>query len=107
MNEPRKPHSSFLYSLKAVIWSFTGLRRKSDFDTDSARLNPVHIVIAGLLAFITIGVFMAAGQFASGFLFADHGPLGYLLMTVASAVAVGLSLLLMRVWNGAVLDLRS
>ncbi len=50
MNEPRKPHSSFLYSLKAVIWSFTGLRRKSDFDTDSARLNPVHIVIAGLLA---------------------------------------------------------
>lgn len=50
MNEPRKPHSSFLYSLKAVIWSFTGLRRKSDFDTDSAKLNPVHIVIAGLLA---------------------------------------------------------
>jgi hypothetical protein len=50
MNEPRKPQASFLYSLKAVIWSFTGLRRKSDFDTDSARLNPVHIVIAGLLA---------------------------------------------------------
>ena len=49
MNEP-KQHASFLYSLKAVIWSFTGLRRKSDFDTDSARLNPVHIVIAGLLA---------------------------------------------------------
>lgn len=50
MSEPRKPQASFLYSLKAVIWSFTGLRRKSDFDTDSARLNPVHIVIAGLLA---------------------------------------------------------
>lgn len=49
MNEPRQ-HASFLYSLKAVIWSFTGLRRKSDFDTDSAKLNPVHIVIAGLLA---------------------------------------------------------
>ncbi|OBV39105.1 DUF2970 domain-containing protein [Janthinobacterium psychrotolerans] len=49
MNEPRK-QASFLYSLKAVIWSFTGLRRKSDFDTDSAKLNPVHIVIAGLLA---------------------------------------------------------
>ena len=49
MNEPRQ-HASFLYSLKAVIWSFTGLRRKSDVDTDSAKLNPVHIVIAGLLA---------------------------------------------------------
>lgn len=48
MSKP--PRASFLYSLKAVIWAFTGLRRKSDFDTDSARLNPVHIVIAGLLA---------------------------------------------------------
>ncbi|MBJ7314101.1 DUF2970 domain-containing protein [Rugamonas sp. CCM 8940] len=42
-------HASFLYSMKAVFWSFFGLRRKSDFDTDSAKLNPVHIVIAGLL----------------------------------------------------------
>lgn len=41
--------ASFLYSLKAVFWSFFGLRRKSDFDTDSARLNPLHIVIAALI----------------------------------------------------------
>lgn len=38
-----------MYSMKAVIWSFFGLRRKSDFETDSAKLNPVHIVIAALL----------------------------------------------------------
>ncbi|MBB5370533.1 MULTISPECIES: DUF2970 domain-containing protein [unclassified Janthinobacterium] len=51
MNKPAKPpQASFLYSLRAVVWSFTGLRRKSDFDTDSARLNPVHVVIAALLA---------------------------------------------------------
>ena len=41
--------ASFLYSLKAVFWSFFGLRRKSDFDTDSAKLNPVHIIIAALI----------------------------------------------------------
>ena len=41
--------ASFLYSLKAVFWSFFGLRRKSDFDTDSAKLNPVHILIAALI----------------------------------------------------------
>ena len=41
--------ASFLYSLKAVFWSFFGLRRKSDFDNDSAQLNPVHIVIAALI----------------------------------------------------------
>lgn len=46
MNEPR---ASFLYTLKAVVWSFFGLRRKRDFATD-ARLNPVYIVVAGLLA---------------------------------------------------------
>ena len=39
----------FLYSLKAVLWSFVGLRRKRDFDADQQSLNPVHIVIAALL----------------------------------------------------------
>jgi hypothetical protein len=48
-DKPARP-ASFLYSLKAVLWSFTGLRRKSDFDADAAKLNPVHIVIAALIA---------------------------------------------------------
>ncbi|GGY81234.1 DUF2970 domain-containing protein [Pseudoduganella plicata] len=41
---------SFLYSLKAVMWSFVGLRRKSDFDKDDVKLNPFHVILAGLLA---------------------------------------------------------
>ncbi|WUR14246.1 DUF2970 domain-containing protein [[Empedobacter] haloabium] len=41
---------SFLYSLKAVLWSFVGLRRKSDFDKDEVKLNPFHVIAAGLLA---------------------------------------------------------
>jgi hypothetical protein len=45
-----QPKASFLYALKAVFWSFTGLRRKSDFDSDALKINPVHIVIAGLIA---------------------------------------------------------
>lgn len=44
-----RPKASFLYSMKAVFWSFFGLRRKRDFDTDSAGLNPVHVIIAGLI----------------------------------------------------------
>jgi len=44
----RKP--SFLYSLKAVLWSFVGLRRKSDFDQDTGKLNPIHVIVAGLIA---------------------------------------------------------
>ena len=53
MSEPKpkdEQKASFLYTLKAVFWSFTGLRRKSDFDADAKKINPVHIVIAGLIA---------------------------------------------------------
>ncbi len=49
-SKEKQQQASFMYSMKAVIWSFFGLRRKSDFDTDSAKLNPVHIIIAALLA---------------------------------------------------------
>ncbi|WP_332851281.1 DUF2970 domain-containing protein [Duganella sp. S19_KUP01_CR8] len=49
MEEEKKKQASFMYSMKAVFWSFFGLRRKSDFETDSAKLNPVHIIIAALI----------------------------------------------------------
>eukprot|EP01034_Spumella_vulgaris_P034455 gene34455-42493_t len=38
-----------MYSMKAVIWSFFGLRRKKDFDQDGAKLNPFHVIIAALI----------------------------------------------------------
>jgi hypothetical protein len=44
----KKP--GFLYSVKAVLWSFVGLRRKRDFDEDQQGMNPLHIIIAALLA---------------------------------------------------------
>ncbi|MBV6322362.1 DUF2970 domain-containing protein [Duganella violaceipulchra] len=49
MEQEKKKQASFMYSMKAVFWSFFGLRRKSDFDSDSAKLNPVHIIIAALI----------------------------------------------------------
>ncbi|RZT03988.1 Protein of unknown function [Duganella sp. CF402] len=44
----KKP--GFLYSVKAVLWSFVGLRRKRDFDEDQQGMNPLHIIVAALLA---------------------------------------------------------
>lgn len=41
--------ASFWYALKAVFWSFFGLRRNSDFETDAIKINPLHIVIAALI----------------------------------------------------------
>lgn len=42
--------ASFLATLKAVLWSFFGVRKKSDYEKDAAQLNPVHVIIAGLIA---------------------------------------------------------
>jgi hypothetical protein len=52
--------ASFMYSMKAVLWSFLGLRRKGDFEQDSQKLNPVHVIIAALL-----GVAMLIGLLIS------------------------------------------
>lgn len=49
--------TSFLGTLAAVFWSFVGLRSRKDYDKDVTGLNPVYVVIAGLLAVaIFIGV---------------------------------------------------
>ena len=41
---------SFLQTLKAVAWSFFGVRKSSDYAQDVARINPVHVLVAGVLA---------------------------------------------------------
>lgn len=54
-----------MYSMKAVIWSFFGLRRKSDFDQDEAKLNPVHVIIAALIGVaLFIGLLITIVKFA-------------------------------------------
>jgi hypothetical protein len=40
---------SFGATLKAVFWSFFGVRKKSDYEKDAQQLNPVHVIIAGLI----------------------------------------------------------
>lgn len=40
---------SFFQTIRAVLWSFVGLRRGKDYHDDMARLNPVHLIIAALL----------------------------------------------------------
>ena len=40
---------SFFQTLKAVAWSFFGVRKSAEYEKDVSQLNPVHVVIAGLL----------------------------------------------------------
>ena len=48
-NEARR-EAGLLETVRAVLWSFFGVRGKSDYEADAARLNPVHVIIAGVAA---------------------------------------------------------
>ena len=50
MDEERTPPKrNFIATIKAVLWAFFGVRKKGDYEKDAAQLNPVHVIIAGLL----------------------------------------------------------
>ena len=55
--------------MKAVAWSFFGVRRSADYADDVAKLNPVHVVIAGLVGaalFVVALVLLVRWVIASG-----------------------------------------
>jgi Protein of unknown function (DUF2970) len=41
---------SFWRSFVAVAWSFFGVRKNAEYEKDVARLNPLHVIIAGIVA---------------------------------------------------------
>ena len=50
---------SFLQTMRAVAWSFFGVRKSSDYEKDVSQLNPVHVVIAGVIgAALFIGLLL-------------------------------------------------
>ena len=36
-------------TVKAVAWSFFGIRKNSEYQEDLGKLNPIHIVVVALL----------------------------------------------------------
>jgi hypothetical protein len=41
--------SSFLRSIKLVAWSFLGVRSRQGYQEDLARVNPMHVVLVGIV----------------------------------------------------------
>ncbi len=41
--------ATFLQTLSAVLWSFFGVRKAKDYADDMQRLNPVHVIVVGIL----------------------------------------------------------
>ncbi len=58
-NEAPKRKASFRASMKAVFWSFFGVRKRRDYEDDAVNLNPFHVIVAALLGLaIFIGVLL-------------------------------------------------
>ncbi len=52
----RAPKPSVWRTIKAVAWSFVGLRGRQGYEQDIRSINPLHLVLVGL-----IGVFVFVG----------------------------------------------
>ena len=60
---------TFLQTVGAVAWSFFGVRRATDYERDVQRLNPKHVVIAGIVGavlFIAVLVMLVKWVVGSG-----------------------------------------
>ena len=56
---PSQRKGSLLQTLRAVGWSFFGVRRSADYAQDVQKLNPVHVVIAGIVGAIVFVAVLA------------------------------------------------
>jgi hypothetical protein len=43
-------NAGFLQTIRAVLWSFFGVRKRSGYEQDASQLNPVYVIIAGVIA---------------------------------------------------------
>lgn len=54
------PKASVLQSIKLVAWSFLGIRSKSAYQNDLASVNPLHVVMVGIVGVLVIVVSLIA-----------------------------------------------
>ena len=66
---PAARKGSILQTFAAVAWSFFGVRRSADHAQDVAKLNPVHVIIAGIIGaalFVLVLVLLVQWVVGSG-----------------------------------------
>jgi Protein of unknown function (DUF2970) len=52
--------SDWFRTIKTVAWSFIGLRNGKEFDAETQKINPVHLLVVGIAG---------AGLFVAGLIF--------------------------------------
>ncbi len=60
MADTPKQKSSLLRTVKAVAWSFIGLRKGSEFEEDVKQLNPLHSVAVGIAGAVVLVLALVA-----------------------------------------------
>ena len=62
MPEPKQRKASRLEVVKAVFWSFLGIRKRAAHESDLVRLKPAQVVIAGIVGALifVLGLVMLA-----------------------------------------------
>jgi hypothetical protein len=67
MTQTPAPHlrrASFAQTASAVFWSFFGVRKRASYEQDARRLNPVHVILMGIVgAALFIGILIAIIKF--------------------------------------------
>jgi hypothetical protein len=53
---PVARNASFLRSIKLVAWSFMGIRSNSEYQQDLAKVNPLHVVVVGIVGALLLVV---------------------------------------------------
>ncbi|TAL99926.1 MAG: DUF2970 domain-containing protein [Paraburkholderia sp.] len=62
-----KKKSGVLQLCRAIAWSFMGVRKRADLESDAAQLHPLALIIAGLLgAAIFVGVLLLVVHAVAG-----------------------------------------
>ena len=72
MNEWRSASQrpgSLMQTVRAVAWSFLGIRKASGYEKDVQQLNPVHVVVVGIVGaalFVAVLVVLVRWVISSG-----------------------------------------
>jgi hypothetical protein len=48
-NDVVRRRASLAHAARAVLWSFFGVRKRAHYEEDAATLNPVHVIVMGIV----------------------------------------------------------
>lgn len=69
LREASQRPASLLQTMRAVAWSFLGIRRSTGLEQDVQKLNPIHVVIGGVFGaavFVALIVLLVRWVVSSG-----------------------------------------